>query len=102
MITLKTPLCVTYSLLDTLKRFNIYKLYETGYIENLLCNSNFIVLQSTQDEKFCFIAEWYDPHAALIRKYQLSFYTKDNTVSMVRHSAKLKSSLLYLYIQLEN
>lgn len=37
---------------------------------------------STHDEQYSFIAEWYDPHAAIIRKYQLSFYPHDNTLGM--------------------
>ena len=35
------------------------------------------------EERFCFIAEWYDPHAAFIRRYQFMYYVKDGTVEMV-------------------
>ena len=34
------------------------------------------------DERYAFTAEWYDPNASLIRRYQLLFYTADNTVEM--------------------
>lgn len=34
------------------------------------------------DERYAFIAEWYDPNASLIRRYQLLFYVADNTVEM--------------------
>eukprot|EP00794_Sanderia_malayensis_P010751 gene10751-11901_t len=37
---------------------------------------------STFDERIAFIAEWYDAQAALVRKYQLLFYPKDQTVEM--------------------
>ncbi|XP_013384234.1 nucleoside diphosphate kinase 7-like [Lingula anatina] len=37
---------------------------------------------STQDERYAFIAEWYDPNAALIRRYQFLYYPKDNTIEM--------------------
>ncbi|XP_022088200.1 nucleoside diphosphate kinase 7-like [Acanthaster planci] len=36
----------------------------------------------SQPERFAFIAEWYDENAAIIRSYQLLFYTSDNTVEM--------------------
>lgn len=35
-----------------------------------------------EDERFCFIMEWYDPHAALIRQYYLNFFPADNTCEM--------------------
>lgn len=34
------------------------------------------------DERYAFIADWYDPNAALMRKYQLLYYAKDSTVEM--------------------
>ena len=34
------------------------------------------------DERYAFIAEWYDINASLIRRYQLLFYPGDNTVEM--------------------
>ncbi|XP_070539278.1 nucleoside diphosphate kinase homolog 7-like isoform X2 [Ptychodera flava] len=37
---------------------------------------------ASMDERFAFIAEWYDANAALIRRYQFLFYTKDNTIEM--------------------
>ncbi|EDO25416.1 predicted protein, partial [Nematostella vectensis] len=38
---------------------------------------------SGSDERFAFLAEWYDPQAALTRKYQLLFYASDNSVEMI-------------------
>jgi len=34
------------------------------------------------DTRYCFVVEWYDPLAALVRQYQLIFYTADGTVEM--------------------
>ncbi|KPP73842.1 Nucleoside diphosphate kinase 7-like [Scleropages formosus] len=35
-----------------------------------------------QEERFAFLAEWYDPTATLLRRYQLLFYPKDGSVEM--------------------
>lgn len=35
------------------------------------------------EERYVFVADWYDPHAALVRKYQLLYYPTDNTCEMV-------------------
>ncbi|XP_031551543.1 nucleoside diphosphate kinase 7-like [Actinia tenebrosa] len=37
---------------------------------------------SASDERYAFMAEWYDPQAALMRKYQLLYYPSDSTVEM--------------------
>ncbi|XP_065096615.1 nucleoside diphosphate kinase homolog 7 isoform X3 [Paramisgurnus dabryanus] len=34
------------------------------------------------EERFAFLAEWYDPSAALLRRYQLLYYPKDGSVEM--------------------
>uniref|UniRef100_A0A3P8XTR1 Nucleoside diphosphate kinase homolog 7 n=1 Tax=Esox lucius TaxID=8010 RepID=A0A3P8XTR1_ESOLU len=34
------------------------------------------------EERFAFLAEWFDPSAALLRRYQLLFYPKDGSVEM--------------------
>ena len=34
------------------------------------------------EERYAFLAEYYDPNACLIRKYQLMFYVKDETCEM--------------------
>ena len=34
------------------------------------------------DERYAFIAEWYDGHAALVRKYQFLYYPLDSTIEM--------------------
>lgn len=44
------------------------------------------------DERYAFNAEWYDPNAALIRRYLLNYYPSDNTCEMV----DLKSRKLFL------
>jgi hypothetical protein len=38
---------------------------------------------SSFDGRYAFIADWYDPNAALTRKYQLFYYPSDSTVEMV-------------------
>ncbi|KAJ8350381.1 hypothetical protein SKAU_G00255110 [Synaphobranchus kaupii] len=35
------------------------------------------------EERFAFLTEWYDPSAALLRRYQLLFYPKDGSVEMI-------------------
>jgi nucleoside-diphosphate kinase len=35
------------------------------------------------DDRYAFIAEWYDPNATIIRKYQFIFNVSDNSVEMV-------------------
>lgn len=45
----------------------------------------FCCFQSASDERYAFLAEWYDPQAALMRKYQLLYYPSDSTVEMVRN-----------------
>ncbi|TVK90626.1 Nucleoside diphosphate kinase 7 [Bagarius yarrelli] len=35
-----------------------------------------------REERFAFLAEWYDPSAALLRRYQLLYYPKDGSVEM--------------------
>jgi nucleoside-diphosphate kinase len=39
-------------------------------------------MAAEMDERYAFIAEWYDPNASFIRRYQLIFYLADNTVEM--------------------
>lgn len=34
------------------------------------------------EDRFAFLAEWYDPTAALLRRYQLFYYPKDSSVEM--------------------
>ncbi|XP_033847854.1 nucleoside diphosphate kinase 7 isoform X2 [Periophthalmus magnuspinnatus] len=34
------------------------------------------------EDRFAFLAEWYDPTAGLLRKYQLLFYPRDSSVEM--------------------
>ncbi|XP_044297495.1 nucleoside diphosphate kinase 7 isoform X5 [Varanus komodoensis] len=36
----------------------------------------------SQDERFAFIAEWYDTNASLFRRYELLYYPKDGSVEM--------------------
>lgn len=44
------------------------------------------------DERYAFTTEWYDPNAALVRRYQFLFYPTDNTCEMV----DLKNRRLFL------
>uniref|UniRef100_A0A6I8NZB4 Nucleoside diphosphate kinase homolog 7 n=1 Tax=Ornithorhynchus anatinus TaxID=9258 RepID=A0A6I8NZB4_ORNAN len=36
----------------------------------------------SQDERFVFLSEWYDPNASLLRRFELLFYPKDGSVEM--------------------
>ncbi|RMX48630.1 hypothetical protein pdam_00007997 [Pocillopora damicornis] len=38
--------------------------------------------EAASDERYAFLAEWYDPRASLIRKYQLLYYPSDSSVEM--------------------
>lgn len=46
----------------------------------------FAYQQAASDDRFAFLAEWYDPRAALMRKYQLLYYPSDSSVEMVMAS----------------
>jgi len=37
---------------------------------------------NSDDIRYAFIAEWYDSHAAIIRRYQFLYYAKDCTIEM--------------------
>lgn len=50
--------------------------------EMLLGNCTVRKMAADTEERYAFIAEWYDPNASLIRRYQLLFYLSDNTVEM--------------------
>ncbi|KAK2084745.1 hypothetical protein P7K49_037778 [Saguinus oedipus] len=41
-------------------------------------------------ERFVFIAEWYDPNASLLRRYELLFYPGDGSVEMAQSQAELR------------
>ena len=34
------------------------------------------------DQRYCFVVDWFDPAASLVRKYQLIYYTADGTIEM--------------------
>ncbi|KAG7262518.1 hypothetical protein CRUP_000009 [Coryphaenoides rupestris] len=38
----------------------------------------------SQADHYTFLVEWYDPHAALLRRYQLLHYPKDGSVEMLQ------------------
>eukprot|EP00058_Branchiostoma_floridae_P003134 XP_002588622.1 hypothetical protein BRAFLDRAFT_287848 [Branchiostoma floridae] len=39
-------------------------------------------MSTAQDDRYSFIAEWYDPNAALMRRYQFLYYPKDSSIEM--------------------
>ncbi|XP_075844581.1 nucleoside diphosphate kinase homolog 7 isoform X2 [Microtus pennsylvanicus] len=45
-----------------------------------------------QSERFAFLAEWYDPNASLLRRYELLFYPADGSVEM--HDVKNRRTFL--------
>lgn len=68
----------------------------------LLC-----LLCYAQEERFAFLAEWYDPSAALLRRYQLLYYPKDGSVEMVRSYTQISDPFscawalsLHMYVSL--
>lgn len=40
-------------------------------------------MASSNEDRFVFETEWFDQQAALVRKYLLTYYPKDNTIDMV-------------------
>jgi len=38
--------------------------------------------QGKKDERYCFVVDWFDPQASLVRKYQLIYYSADGTIEM--------------------
>lgn len=54
----------------------------------------FFIFLALQEDRYAFLAEWFDPTAALMRRYQLFFYPKDGSMEMV----KKKSSYFSLQI----
>ncbi len=35
------------------------------------------------DQDYVFIVEWFDTSASLVRNYNFTYHTKDNTIEMV-------------------
>lgn len=64
-----------------------FRLVAVAVMMDVLC-----IFQTAQDERYAFIAEWYDPQAALIRRYQFLFYPKDNSIEMVTISPNIRYS----------
>lgn len=38
---------------------------------------------SKAEDRFCFLADWYDAQAAINKRFQLLYYPADNSVEMV-------------------
>ncbi|VDI00210.1 nucleoside-diphosphate kinase [Mytilus galloprovincialis] len=58
-----------------------------------------------EEDRYCFIAEWYDPHAAFIRRYQFMYYVKDQTAEMFdikNHRVFLKKTKVSDCLRLED
>ena len=43
--------------------------------------------QGKNDYRYCFVVDWFDPAASLVRKYQLIYYAADGTIEMVSSDA---------------
>ncbi|PWA14467.1 hypothetical protein CCH79_00011105 [Gambusia affinis] len=56
------------------------------------------------EDRYAFLAEWYDPTAALLRRYQLFFYPKDNSVEMfeLKHQRMFLRRIKYEDLHLED
>ncbi len=39
--------------------------------------------KAKEDSSYCFVVEWFDAQADFARKYQLFYFTADNTIEMV-------------------
>ena len=37
----------------------------------------------SSEERYVFVVEWYDSAASLIRTYNLTYFSSDNTIEMV-------------------
>nr|NP_001155162.1 uncharacterized protein LOC100176380 [Ciona intestinalis]BAH59279.1 radial spoke protein NDK/DM44 [Ciona intestinalis] len=64
----------------------------------------YIEPSSAQDERYSFIAEWYDPQAALIRRYQFLYYPKDSSIEMfdIKNRRKFLSRTKFESVRLED
>lgn len=51
----------------------------------------------SQDERFVFIAEWYDPNASLFRRYELLYYPVDGSIEMydMKNRSKFLNRIKY-------
>jgi len=45
---------------------------------------------TANDIKYCFLCDWYDPQACLIRKYLFLYYPKDQTIEMIATKTRKK------------
>jgi len=65
---------------------------------------SYIEPSSAQDERLSFIAEWYDPQAALIRRYQFLYYPKDSSIEMydIKNRRKFLSRTKFDTVKLED
>lgn len=61
-------------------------IYNTCMISVIALSPSFLF--QSQDDRFAFTAEWYDPNASLFRRYELLYYPKDGSVEMVRIKEK--------------
>ncbi|XP_031243617.1 nucleoside diphosphate kinase 7 isoform X2 [Mastomys coucha] len=62
--------------------------YQRGVNRGMSC----FYFSKNQSERFAFIAEWYDPNASLLRRYELLFYPVDRSVEM--HDVKNRRTFL--------
>ncbi|XP_076807174.1 nucleoside diphosphate kinase homolog 7-like [Clavelina lepadiformis] len=64
----------------------------------------YIEPSSAQDERYSFITEWYDPQAALIRRYQFLYYPKDSSVEMydIKNRRKFLSRTKFDHVKVED
>ncbi|XP_037764690.1 nucleoside diphosphate kinase 7 isoform X2 [Chelonia mydas] len=58
--------------------FYQYQLSNSRTVASYRCRK----FKKSQDDRFAFIAEWYDPNASLFRRYELLYYPKDGSVEM--------------------
>lgn len=56
------------------------------------------LLFTSQEERFAFLTEWYDPSAALLRRYQLLYYPKDGSVEMVSIPTPCVPTLFFFFL----
>lgn len=65
---------------------------------------SYVEPSSAQDERLSFIAEWYDPQAALIRRYQFLYYPKDSSIEMydIKNRRKFLSRTKFDSVKLED
>ena len=54
------------------------------------------MLRNEVNQRFCFLTEFYDPSAALVRHYQVFYYPSDGAIAKIS-TKEMKSTFFLVY-----